>query len=491
MSRAPIGHSDGAASDVLVELGGPRRAAGAEFLIEVATDDALGAYHELRRAHFVDRQGLFAATDLDDIDGHPDTTVLVARSSHAADVNSVLGGVRVYPVGDPSDGWWVGGRLVVDSNLRGGGATGVGAALVRAACSFVESEGAIRFDASVQPDKEAFFASLGWQRSGLVELHRAQHVLMRWPFSGFARQAAHKGAIGRLVGDIGPGGDRWVGDDGAPTPGTDVIAVNDAILPAMVERDPWWAGWCSVLVNINDLTAMGAAPVGLLDSIGAPTESLAHRVIAGMTDASRAWGVDIMGGHTQLGVHPALSVTMLGRTERPIPGGGARPGQRLTLIADLGGHWRPGYTGRQWDSTSSRTPEELQSMQRSIADLTPAAAKDVSMAGIVGTIAMLAEASGVSIDIDVTSIPRPAGARLGEWLTCFPGYAMVVAHDEPISSEWLRRCQPATVAEIGRVGGGRGVHLVWPDGYAEQVVGGAVTGLGPAHSVRAEEVCYD
>ncbi|RII85312.1 hypothetical protein DZF95_18340, partial [Clavibacter michiganensis] len=69
-------------------------------------------------------------------------------------------------------------------------------------------------------------------------------------------------AFGAALG--GPG---WVGDDGAPVPGTDVIAACDAILPSMVERDPEWAGWCGVLVNVNDLSAMGATPVGLLDSV--------------------------------------------------------------------------------------------------------------------------------------------------------------------------------------------------------------------------------
>ena len=49
-------------------------------------------------------------------------------------------------------------------------------------------------------------------------------------------------------------------------PGSDLMAACDAIIPSMVERDPEWAGWCSALVNLNDLAAMGAAPVGLLDA---------------------------------------------------------------------------------------------------------------------------------------------------------------------------------------------------------------------------------
>ncbi len=271
-------------STVFSDLGGPRRhdLSGSVLIEQADATDRL-AYNEVRHHHFVARQQLFETTDVDTTDSHPDTIVLVART----DDGNIVGGVRMHPVGDRDDGWWIGGRLVAAP----GAPRGVGEALVRAACSRVEAEGAIRFDPRVQVDKEAFFARIGWTRSGVTSLHGVEHVLMHWPIALFAKVADHKAAIGRLVAELTPGGSAWVGDDGAPVPGTDVIAVNDAILPAMVERDPWWAGWCSVLVNVNDLAAMGAAPVGLLDAIGAPTESLAHRVVAGMTAACTAWNV--------------------------------------------------------------------------------------------------------------------------------------------------------------------------------------------------------
>lgn len=488
MTDTQLLHDTEPTSAVFADLGGPRRHEHtSSFLIEEADPVAISAFRDLRRHHFVAHQQLFDTTDVDAVDDHPDTIVLVAR--RVVD-QQVLGGVRIHPVGDRRDGWWIGGRLVAADQAP----RGVGEALVRAACSRVEAEGALRFDARVQVDKAAFFARLGWTRSGTVMLHDVEHMLMQWPIPLFARVADHKAAIGRLVAGLAPGGAAWVGDDGAPVPGTDVIAVNDAILPAMVERDPWWAGWCAVLVNVNDLTAMGAAPVGLLDALAAPTESLAQRAIAGMNAACTAWNVPVLGGHTQTGVHAALSVTMLGRTDDPVPGGGARPGQRLSLVADLGGDWRPGYTGRQWDSTSSRSPDELRRMQRVVSDLRPDAAKDVSMAGLVGTTAMMAEASGVAVTIDLERIPRPDGTRLDHWLTCFPGFAMLIAHDEPIDADDPRIADlPVVVAEIGRIdalGGHRdaghrdtthrdGVTLRWPDGATERVLGGDITGLGP------------
>jgi len=264
----------------------------------------------------------------------------------------------------------------------------------------------------------------------------------------------------------------FVGDDGVPVPGSDVVAACDAILPSMVERDPDWAGWCSVLVNVNDLAAMGAEPVGLLDALGARDASFASRVLGGLRRASQAYGVPVLGGHTQLGVPASLAVTALGRTGSPVPGGGGRPGQRVRLTADLGGRWRPGYAGRQWDSTTSRRTPELRAMLTAVARARPAAAKDVSMAGIAGTLGMLAEASGCGAVLDVAAVPRPRGTSIGDWLTCFPGFAMLTTGPAELDAG------PASGAECGELVTGRGVALRWPDGERTPAVAAGVTGLG-------------
>jgi hypothetical protein len=179
----------------------------------------------------------------------------------------------------------------------------------------------------------------------------------------------------------------------------------------------------------------------------------------------------------KLGVPAALSVTALGRAERPVPGGGGRPGQKVRLTADVEGGWRPGYTGRQWDSTSWRRTSELRTMIDAVGRTQPAAAKDVSMAGIAGTLGMLAEASGCGAVLDVAAVPCPAGVSTGDWLTCFPGFAMLTA-DEPGAA--ALPAGPAVGAECGDLVPGRGVALRWPDGELTEAVGGGVTGLGQA-----------
>ncbi|SDD01980.1 MSMEG_0567/sll0787 family protein [Nocardioides lianchengensis] len=471
--------------DDVVLLGARRPAPGLDPCVVVRAEGAeLDAYRALRRDVFVREQGLFAGTDADDVDDDPRTIVLVARATDG----EVLGGVRLHPALPGRDiGWWRGSRLVVAPDARGLEARsartsttvgGVGAALVRAACATAEAAGALRFDATVQAQNERLFRRLGWVPRERVHLHGHPHVVVDWPVARVQRLAdSTKAALGDLVGTLVDSGAGFLGDDGAPVPGSDLVAACDAILPAMVERDPEWAGWCAALVNLNDLSAMGAAPVGMLDAIGARDASFARRIVRGLGEASRAWGVPVLGGHTQLGVPAALSVTALGRTSAPVPGGGGRVGQAVRLTADLGGSWRPGYTGAQWDSSSHRTSAELRSLAGVVPGLAPAAAKDVSMSGLVGTTGMLAEASGCRAVLDVADVPAPDAASYGDWLTCFPGFAMVTTERAPAEADLPGFLTSQVCGELTH---GTGVGLRWPDGVVTEAITSPVTGLGAA-----------
>ncbi len=466
----------------LERVGAPyeRRAPAAPaFLIVDAAGDPTrtAAYRRLRAAAFVDEQALFARHDRDHHDEDVRTKVLVAVGADGA----VLGGVRVHPAVAEGQGlgWWQGSRLVCAPGSRPTQRAVIGAALVRAACAVALNAGALRFDAQVQERMETFFARLGWTRVRDLVVAGRPHVLMRFPIDRIAQLAeATKAPLAGLLDDVltpSP----WLGDDGAPVAGTDVVACTDAIVPAMVERDPAWAGWCAMLVTAHDLAAMGAAPVGALDALGARDADAAARVVAGLRDGAEAFGLPILGGHTQLGVPAALSVTGLGRTADPIPAGGGRTGDPLTITADLGGRWRPGYAGRQWDSTTHRTRDEQRAMHDAVAAARPRAAKDISMAGIVGTTGMLAEASGCGATLDVARIPRPDGVTGGDWLTCFPGYAMVTAGEKTLDAG------PAVSAHCGVLTTDPGVRLRWPDGDVTVALTGGVTGLGPTTTTEA------
>ncbi|MEH3155058.1 MAG: GNAT family N-acetyltransferase [Gordonia paraffinivorans] len=455
----------------------PRDTTGpAGFLVRPAdTPDHHQRYRALRRVVFVDAQGVFEHSDIDETDLDDRTVVLVAVTGDG----DVVGGVRLAPVGEKDIGWWTGSRLVVAPDHRG---STIASALIRAAVAHAEGRGVLRFDACVNATHRGLFTRLGWTSHGDTTIGDVPHVHMRRPMDRIARTAHDTKSfladvlapLRTQAGGLGPAG--FVGDDGVPVPGGDTIAACDAILPSMVDRDPWWAGWCSVLVNLNDLAAMAATPIGLLDAVGARTTSQLTRVVRGLAAAAAAWDVPVLGGHTQVGVPASLSVTALGSASRPVPAGGGRVGDALRLTVDVTGGWRPGYTGAQWDSTSRRGAEDLRAMNGMVRRSSPHAAKDVSMAGIVGTTGMLAEASGTGVVVDVAAVPRPAGADMASWLTCFPGYGMLTA-DAPDAAAPTVPVGVVT-APVGRLTTHRGVRLRWPDGVETDAVGSSVTGLG-------------
>jgi putative N-acetyltransferase (TIGR04045 family) len=467
--------------DVEVLTRGVVRPAGSPtFTVRIAEDArSLEGARALRHDTFVVEQEMFASSDRDEVDDDDRALTLVAQDADG----DVVGTVRLAPATRGRDlGWWVGSRLAVARQARGH-VLGVGSALVRAACAHAERLGALRFDAHVQTANAPLFRRLGWTTLATERAYGHPHVLMTWPVDRVARLAARtKAPLGPLLAPLatglaGLGGAGFVGDDAAPVPGSDLVAATDAILPSMVERDPTWAGWCAVLVNLNDVAAMGATPVALLDALGARDASFASRVVRGIAAAARAWDVPVLGGHTQLGVPASLSVTALGRTTTPVPAGGGRAGHAVSVTADLGGGWRPGYTGAQWDSTSGRTTDELQTLGSFVGRTRPAAAKDVSMAGLVGTLGMLAEASGCGAELDVADVPTPAGATTGDWLTCFPGFAMITTD---LPGRPLAPSGAATGRACGVLTDGGGVRLRWPDGRSTSALSTSVTGLGPA-----------
>jgi hypothetical protein len=54
------------------------------------------------------------------------------------------------------------------------------------------------------------------------------------------------------------------------------------------------------------------------------------------------------------------------------------------------------------------------------------AAKDVSMAGLLGSLAMLLECHRLGVTVDLEALPRPAGVSLPAWVVAFPCFAFLL-----------------------------------------------------------------
>jgi selenophosphate synthetase-related protein len=240
-----------------------------------------------------------------------------------------------------------------------------------------------------------------------------------------------KADIGLVAEVLGPGD--WYagpGDDGAVLPAGEgeVVVGGEAILPAFVAADPYGAGVAAVLANVNDLAAMGARPLALLDTV-VGSETACREILRGMRWAAQLYDVPIVGGHlTRTDGPPALSAFGIGRADRVLSARHAAPGQELVIGCCIEGAMRADFPFfPSFDQRGARLAGDV----RLLADLATSgvavAAKDVSMAGLVGSLAMLLEPGrlGVSLDLDV--LPVPDGVSRAEWLACFPCYAFLLA----------------------------------------------------------------
>src|SRR3712207_6564599 len=54
------------------------------------------------------------------------------------------------------------------------------------------------------------------------------------------------------------------------------------------------------------------------------------------------------------------------------------------------------------------------------------AARDVSMAGLLGSLAMLLEPTGCGVTVDLDHLPRPVDIPLETWLGVFPSYGFLL-----------------------------------------------------------------
>jgi uncharacterized protein len=242
------------------------------------------------------------------------------------------------------------------------------------------------------------------------------------------------------------GGSDWLrgpGDDGAAVRvgSEEVIACGEAILPPFVEGDPYGAGVAAVLTNVNDVAAMGAVPLAIVDTLVGPADTC-RAALDGMRFASSLYDVPVVGGHlTRSADRVALSAFALGRCPgRPLSAMRVRPGQALALVACLDGKMRPDFPFfPSFDERGRRLAGDVRLLAELAVDGVVDAAKDVSMAGIFGSIAMLLEPTRCGASIPVDAVPVPVGVDFDVWSSCFPCFAFLVT----MASEHEDRCRHA------------------------------------------------
>lgn len=303
---------------------------------------------------------------------------------------------------------------------------------------------------------------------------------------------AHKRDIDAVIGGLGLVGepaDVLVGDDCAAIPdgrGGWLLLAIEGFVPSFVAAEPRFAGYCGLMVNLADVAAMGGRPIAVVDALWSRGDERAVPILEGLRAASAAYGVPIVGGHSNSrSDSDQLAVAVLGRATRLLTSFDARPGQVLLAALDLRGRYHDPHP--YWDASTGSPAARLRGDLELLPTLAEAGlasvAKDISMAGLVGTALMLMEASGVGGVIDVRAVPRPEAVPLDRWLASFPSYGFLLAVDDaqvgPVQERFAAR--DLACAAIGRLDASRRLRLADGDDEATvwDLAASPLTGCAP------------
>ncbi|MCL5124249.1 MAG: AIR synthase related protein [Deltaproteobacteria bacterium] len=281
-------------------------------------------------------------------------------------------------------------------------------------------------------------------------------------YSGLLRKQPIEDVFTQLVLKGQPGiAPANFGDDAAAIPWKDgfMLLAADGIMPRLLLNEPYAAGKASVMVTVNDIYSMGGRPIAMVNVLASGDEEHRSKVVQGIRRGCEKLQVPMVGGHLHPDASlqsPALSVAILGWAQKVLHGYTAQTGDDLILAVDLNG--KVGcHSVTSWDANSGKSPQELINRLESlplIAERNWAnAAKDVSNAGIIGTVSIMMENSGKGAEIDLESIPTPPEIAFSDWLFSFQSFGFTLSvpphHSKDVIELFHERNITASV--IGKV----------------------------------------
>lgn len=280
--------------------------------------------------------------------------------------------------------------------------------------------------------------------------------------------------------------------------GEAMLLAADGIMPPLMRLNPFFAGYYAVLVNLNDISAMGGVPLAMLDVLSVKEEKVCNNVMRGMETAVKKFGVPIVGGHT----HPdcaynAIDVAIIGtaKLDEVVYSHTALAGDDIIMAMDLDGFYPEGLT-YAWDTTSKKDSSiarrQMLIMNKIAKKKMLRSGKDISNPGSLGTLGMLLETSGKGALVDVTKIPTPKGVDLSQWLKSYQGSGFVITCDPKYSARVIDQFETVgiTGAVVGDVDGTNVFKLT--DGDDTETLFDlnteSITGCKPASTVGWEEI---
>ncbi len=201
----------------------------------------------------------------------------------------------------------------------------------------------------------------------------------------------------------------------------------DGIMESLLKTNPYYAGYFAVLVNVNDIAAMGGKALAMVDVISVKDDKICSQMLKGMERAVKKFNVPIVGGHT----HPdcmyhAIDISIIGSVpkDQVILSSTAVDGDDIVFVIDTDGFYPPDLE-YAWDTTTNKddkiVQDQMDAMCTVASEKLAHAAKDMSNPGSVGTMGMLLETSSMGGCIDIDLIPKPEGVDMIQWLLSYQG----------------------------------------------------------------------
>jgi len=285
-------------------------------------------------------------------------------------------------------------------------------------------------------------------------------------------------------------------DDAAvvtPPPGCDLVVTTDGVIEGVhffADDPPDGVGRKVLRMNLSDLAAKGAQPLGFLLSVALPAnidEPWLAAFVNGLGDDARHYACALLGGDTDHTPGPlSVSIAAFGA----VPHGAmvrratANAGDRVVVTGTIGdaalgvllrrdaqraARWRLAEALQAHLHDRYLLPQPRNALAAAVLQ-DASAAMDVSD-GLAGDLAKLCRASGVAAEIDVSSVPLSDAARaalaadpalIEPILTGGDDYEIVLTLEPKKLAAFAAAAQSAGVAatEIGRVTAGQGARFV-------------------------------
>ncbi|MGB7013004.1 MAG: thiamine-phosphate kinase [Pseudolabrys sp.] len=301
----------------------------------------------------------------------------------------------------------------------------------------------------------------------------------------FKPLATHPGALG-------------LSDDAAfltPPAGFDLVLTTDAIVGGVhffPEDAADTVAGRALRVNLSDLAAKGARPLGFLLSLALPRE-IGEQWLEGFAQGLRAdadlFGCPLFGGDTDRTPGPiVVSIAMFGTVPEGtmVRRAGAKAGDRVFVTGTIGDaalgvmmrngkRWKLDEPQRQHLLSRYLVPQPRNALAEAVR-IHASAGMDISD-GLAGDFGKLCRVSGVAADVDVARVPLSEAARaviaanpdaVESVLTGGDDYEIICTVPPAKAGSFQAAAGAANVAvsEIGEIKGGEGTRFIAPDGRA-------------------------